>query len=219
MNNLIAADVMTTPVLTVPDDWGMDQLASYFVDKNISGAPVTDATGHLVGVVTMTDIVRHSSMPLSQDEARDTHEYYLASSGRLYTDEEMDAQIADRARYASDMVEPNFVKIFLDGTPEGYQVPFVEPYSDGSGEHGLGKFSPAELQDIVADFDAQGIATFMHAVGDGSARMALDAIEAVRERNGDSGIRHRVAHLVLAAQPASVDDCIVNTRRRGCRIR
>lgn len=116
MNNLIAADVMTTPVLTVPDDWGMDQLASYFVDKNISGAPVTDATGHLVGVVSMTDIVRHSSMPLSQDEARDTHEYYLASSGRLYTDEEMEGFHIDTSSDATtrDLMTPMLFEVAED---------------------------------------------------------------------------------------------------------
>ena len=112
-----------------------------------------------------------------------------------YTDEEMDEQIANRAKYASDMIDPNFVKIFLDGTPDGYTAPFLEPYADGSGEYGKGKFSPDELKELVVAFDAQGVGTFMHSVGDASTRMALDAIEAARAINGDSGVRHRVAHL------------------------
>ncbi len=114
-----------------------------------------------------------------------------------YSNEEMDKQIANRAKYASDMIDPNFVKIFTDGTPDGYAVPFLEPYSDGSGNFGKGKVSPGELRDLVVAFDAQGIGVFMHALGDASVRAALDAIEAARKSNGDTGVRHKVAHLML----------------------
>ena len=34
----------------------------------------------------------------------------------------------------------------------------------------------------------------VHTAGDGAVRLALDAIEAVRERNGPSGLRHELAH-------------------------
>lgn len=114
-----------------------------------------------------------------------------------YTNAEMDEQIANRANYESDLISPHFVKIFLDGTPDGYTAPFIEPYSDGSGEYGDGKFDLESLTSIIADFDRQGVATFMHSIGDASTRMALDAIEAVREQNGDSGIRHQIAHLAF----------------------
>lgn len=118
MNNLIATDVMTTPVLTVPEDWGMDQLASYFLDKNISGAPVIDRSGAVIGVVSMTDIVRQSSMPLSQDDARDTHEYYLASSGRRYTEEEMQGFHIDTSSdtTARDLMTPMLFEVAEDAT-------------------------------------------------------------------------------------------------------
>ena len=89
MNRQTAADVMTSPVLTVQADWELEHLASFFVEKNISGAPVTDASGEVIGVVSMTDIVRHNSVPVQEGPPEDTHEYYLASSGRQYTDEEM----------------------------------------------------------------------------------------------------------------------------------
>ena len=89
MKKLTAADVMTTPVLTVPDDWELERLASFFVENNVSGAPVTDASGEVIGVVSMTDIVRHNSVPVREGQTQDTHEYYLASSGRQYSDEEM----------------------------------------------------------------------------------------------------------------------------------
>jgi len=43
-----------------------------------------------------------------------------------YTDDEMDAHIAGRAKYASDLIAPNYVKIFTDGAPDGYAVPFID---------------------------------------------------------------------------------------------
>jgi predicted amidohydrolase YtcJ len=114
-----------------------------------------------------------------------------------YTDAEMDSQIANRGKYASELIAPNFVKIFTDGAPDGYAVPFLEPYADGSGKYGFGKLTPEELKAAVVAFDAQGVGTFMHSIGDASTRAALDAIEAAREINGDTGVRHKVAHLVM----------------------
>ncbi len=114
-----------------------------------------------------------------------------------YTNDEMDEQILNRSKYASDMVKPDFVKIFTDGTPDGYAVPFLEPYSDGSGKYGKGKLSPEELKEIVIGFDKEGVGVFMHAIGDASVRAALDAIEAARKTNGDTGVRHKVAHTML----------------------
>ncbi len=79
-----------------------------------------------------------------------------------FTNEEMDQAIAGRGQYATEMVNPNFVKIFLDGTPIGYNSPFIEPYADDASQHGVGKFSTEELSQIVTNFDAQGIGVMMH---------------------------------------------------------
>jgi predicted amidohydrolase YtcJ len=113
-----------------------------------------------------------------------------------FTDDEMDAQIEERGRYASDLLSANSVKIFLDGTPIGYQAPYLEPYEDGSGEYGVGKFTPDELAAVVLAFDQAGVGLMMHSIGDASARMALDAVEAARETNGPDGPRHSIVHLM-----------------------
>ena len=89
MKDLTVAEILTTPVLTVPEDWPLDRLARLLIDNNVTGVPVTAESGDVVGVVSMTDIVRHSSLPVRPGDARDTHEYYLASAGRQYTDEEL----------------------------------------------------------------------------------------------------------------------------------
>jgi predicted transcriptional regulator len=52
-----ARDIMTQPVLAVRDDWTVRELASYFIEKSISGAPVLDRRRRLTGVVSLSDIV------------------------------------------------------------------------------------------------------------------------------------------------------------------
>lgn len=53
-----AQDIMNTDILTVHDDMPLSDLAVFLVENEISGAPVLDATGHLLGVVSVTDIAR-----------------------------------------------------------------------------------------------------------------------------------------------------------------
>src|SRR5512140_2384923 len=52
-----ARDVMIHPVCAVRESWTVHELASYFTEKGISGAPVLDAAGRLSGVVSLSDIV------------------------------------------------------------------------------------------------------------------------------------------------------------------
>ena len=74
-STLVAADVMTKSVLVANADWSVSQLAEFFVDNSISGAPVVSMERGLIGAVSHTDIVRHSTQSL--DEQDQTHDYYL----------------------------------------------------------------------------------------------------------------------------------------------
>jgi len=56
--DLRARDIMTRNVLTVSEDWTLPELARFLTDQSISGAPVTNPDGKLVGVVSVTDIAR-----------------------------------------------------------------------------------------------------------------------------------------------------------------
>lgn len=56
--NQLAKDIMTRTVLTVQTDWTLPELARFLTDHSISGAPVTEADGRLVGVVSVTDVAR-----------------------------------------------------------------------------------------------------------------------------------------------------------------
>jgi CBS domain-containing protein len=51
------ADVMTSPVLTVGPDAPWKQVAERMLDADVSGLPVTNDDGYLMGVVTEADLV------------------------------------------------------------------------------------------------------------------------------------------------------------------
>ena len=57
-----ARDIMTRDVLTVYEGWSIKRLSDFFVKHGISGAPVIASDHQLVGVVSLTDIVRFDSM-------------------------------------------------------------------------------------------------------------------------------------------------------------
>jgi CBS domain-containing protein len=56
MRAITAGDVMNPRVLTVREDMTIEQLAEFLLENEISGAPVEDPAGRLVGVVSVTDI-------------------------------------------------------------------------------------------------------------------------------------------------------------------
>jgi CBS domain-containing protein len=77
VRGMTVGDIMRTEVLAAGADWSLETLADFLVDNSISGAPVTTEQGELVGVVSLTDIVRQSSMSDSHDDTGNTHDVYL----------------------------------------------------------------------------------------------------------------------------------------------
>lgn len=53
-----AADVMTREVVTLSPEMTVEEAAERFVQRGISGAPVVDDHGRLVGVLSESDILR-----------------------------------------------------------------------------------------------------------------------------------------------------------------
>ena len=77
MNMLTAKDIMNTEILLAQADWSLDRLAEFFTDNYISGAPVISQDEELVGVVSLTDIVRYTSFHTQETQQDDVHDYYL----------------------------------------------------------------------------------------------------------------------------------------------
>lgn len=51
-------DIMTKKVITVPPDFTVEETALVFQKNKISGAPVVDSKGKLIGTITQTDLFR-----------------------------------------------------------------------------------------------------------------------------------------------------------------
>jgi CBS domain-containing protein len=50
--------IMTSPALSVTEDTSVATLVRLFLDAGVSAAPVVDATGKAIGIVSKTDVVR-----------------------------------------------------------------------------------------------------------------------------------------------------------------
>ncbi len=61
MPRAIVADVMTQVVVTVAPDTTVRELSKLLLDRGISGAPVVDQDGTVLGVVSTTDLLRAGS--------------------------------------------------------------------------------------------------------------------------------------------------------------
>lgn len=116
----------------------------------------------------------------------------------VYADEPLEALVEGRGQFKSANVFPDYVKFFLDGVPPTYTSKFIEPYAPTKklGDHFYGEtyYAPEDLARLVTKFDASGATIKIHAAADGSVREALDAFEAARKANGDSGLPHQIAH-------------------------
>lgn len=73
--NLTARDIMSHPVIAAGEDMTVDQLISLLRENQISGVPVIDGEGDLVGVISITDLLSISpdGLSRSEDEESDFH--------------------------------------------------------------------------------------------------------------------------------------------------
>lgn len=106
-----------------------------------------------------------------------------------------------RATYRTTHIRTDFIKMFLDGVAPSLTASFLEPYQACTGcdpltynPERLLLVDPETLAREVTEFDRRGFTVKMHAVGDRASRAGLDAIEAARAANGDSGLRHEIGH-------------------------
>ncbi len=90
MRRLRAKDVMTTPVYTVGPDTPIPEVARLLVERHISGVPVVDEAGRLVGIVTEADLLPKEAGPaglplaaLFEPDAPEVREHLRRYRGRL----------------------------------------------------------------------------------------------------------------------------------------
>ena len=58
ISKIMIKDIMTKNPITVPDDFTIEETAEVLLTNKISGVPVTNDEGELVGIITQTDLFR-----------------------------------------------------------------------------------------------------------------------------------------------------------------
>ena len=115
------------------------------------------------------------------------------------------AYVTDLAERFGDVTNLRFgtAKIFADGVIEfpAQTAALLEPYFDvdGNPTDNLGDLyveGPA-MNAVVTALDAAGWQVHIHAIGDRAVRIALDGFDAALAANGESDLRHTIAHLQL----------------------
>lgn len=121
-------EVMSRDVIVVRDDMTLQEVATFLTENQISGAPVEDAEGRLVGVVSLSDVARATSeQPQIEAERPRTErpsvpDYYLRGWERRLTVEEFESfQVEEPGLLVSEIM-----------TPRVHSVDAATPVSDAA---------------------------------------------------------------------------------------
>ena len=104
-----------------------------------------------------------------------------------------------KGEYPGPLLRAGAVKIVLDGVIEAHTAAMIEPYSDQPATSGSPSLSQTRLNELVSAADKAGLQVYIHAIGDRSVRMALDAYENARSVNGVRDSRFRIEHIETIA--------------------
>lgn len=174
-----ARDVMTTHVVTVRPDTLVAEIARTLLERHVSGVPVVDAGGRLVGIVSEGDLMRR---PESSTEA--PRSWWLAILA--LPDEDQRRYVKVHGQHAEDVMTRDVVTVPPDTTlaeiatrlEDGHlkRVPVVE------GGKLVGIVSRADLLRGLASSQP----TPVPAADDRTLRDAVEA--AIRQHAGSDGI-------------------------------
>src|SRR5690349_8873104 len=92
MRHAVAREIMSSPVITVSPDTPFREVVATMLQHSISGLPVVDDKGRLLGIVTEADLLLKEETPQPQPALIPWH----GSSLRL-------ERIVDRSRKATAM--------------------------------------------------------------------------------------------------------------------
>ncbi|TIS55837.1 CBS domain-containing protein [Mesorhizobium sp.] len=89
-------DVMTANVVTVSPDHSVRHAARIMLEHRISGLPVVDDGGHLVGIVSEGDFLRRSELGAEMSSPGEAHDYVRRHSWKVADLMTSDVVVADK---------------------------------------------------------------------------------------------------------------------------
>ncbi len=113
MSEATARDVMNDQILTVTEEMSAHELATFLTDHEISGAPVEDADGRLIGVVSTTDLARTAFESGSAED--EEHPFYRSwAEDSLDLDDLADLHIEEEGLQVRDIMTPTVFAVEVD---------------------------------------------------------------------------------------------------------
>ena len=136
-------DIMTRDVITVPPDFTVEETAQVLQKNKISGAPVVDANGKLVGTIAQTDLF----------------EVLISLTGVGNGGMQFGLQVEDRPGSIKEVADifrnygGRMVSILssYDGVPEGYRKVYIR----------LRSIQRSELQTMIQEIESKAKLLYM----------------------------------------------------------
>ncbi len=132
--------------------------------------------------------------------------YQALRADATLTEANLDELEQVRTRFADDPVlKTGAIKLIADGVIESHTAAMLEPYANRPAIKGDARFTPEQLNKVVAMLDKRGWQVMTHAIGDAAVRMTLDAYQSAAKANPapERGRRHRIEH-IETIDPADV---------------
>lgn len=117
------------------------------------------------------------------------------SVGPQTTQADIDRITETSKKHSSPMLRVGAIKIMLDGVVESYTAAMLEAYTNKPETSGSPSYTAEQLNNVVRMADKAGLQIYIHAIGDRSVRMALDAFENAIKVNGRRDSRFRIEHI------------------------
>ena len=105
------------------------------------------------------------------------------------------SQAADVQKFNSSHLKTNWIKLFMDGTPES-GTGFIDPvYLDG--HQGIVNWTEEEITDITRKANANGVTMHIHAMGNAGVNRVVNAYV----NGGKADMRNTIVHLRNVNEP------------------
>jgi predicted amidohydrolase YtcJ len=110
-------------------------------------------------------------------------------------------ELRKRGGTADLVLRTGALKLVADGSLGSRTAALLAPYADEPSSAGIMTIEPEQLKKMVLERDKAGFQIAIHAIGDRTNRVVLDAFAAARDANGARDSRHRIEHAqVIATQ-------------------